>query len=173
MKTFSTLSPFKTAVILIALMLGSECYAQFNRGQGGNGLGRQRSTIPQAQDTPEPPEPKTADELVDEQMPSITEALELNDFETAVMGAILKKYVQERIELQILKLPPEKTNEAFIKISERQTAELQASLPPEKYEAFVNLQQEGVSKTIKKKKKAEKRKNKKKDQLPEDEEEGR
>lgn len=168
MKSHNTVSLFKTTLVLIALMLGSECYAQFNRGMGGNGMGRQRNTIPQAQDTPKPPEPKTADELVDEQMPSLTEALELNDFETAVMSSILKKYVQERIELQILKLPPEKANEAFISISERQTAELQTSLPPEKYEAFVNLQQEGVSKTIKKKKKAEKRKNKKKTQLLED-----
>lgn len=150
----------KFIVTICVLFIGTEFYGQFNRGMNQRGGFGRQSAVPRTQEPPQKEDPKTADELVDEQMPSITEALELNDFETAVMSSILKKYVQERIELQILKLPPEKMNEAFLKINERQTAELETSLPPEKYEAFVDLQKEGVSKTIKKKKK-EKKRNKK------------
>lgn len=147
---------------LTVLLIGTECYSQFGRGNQRGAFGRQ-SSIPRTQEPPPKEDPKTAEQLVDEQMPSLTEALDLNDFETAVMSSILKKYVQERIELQILKLPPEKMKEGFIKINERQTAELQTSLPPEKYDAFIDLQKEGISKTIKKKKKEKKRKKKKTD----------
>jgi hypothetical protein len=93
-------------------------------------------------------------------MSSITEALVLNDFESAVVNSILKKYVQERIEAQILKLPPEKMSETFKNISDRQDEELKMSLPPEKYQAFLDLIEDGVSKTIKKNKKKKRKKDK-------------
>ncbi len=163
MKSLIKSTSLKFILTLCLLLVGTEFYGQFNRGMGGmgrqgmGGMGRQGSGIPQTQGTPEKPEPQTADQIVDEQMPSITQALELNDFETAVMSSILKKYLQERIELQILQLPPEKMKEAYEKINERQIAEIKEGLPPEKYEAFVNMQQDGVTKTIKKKKKKEKK----------------
>ncbi len=160
MKSHNRFGFFKGILVLLLLMLGSECYAQFNRGMGRNGMGRQRSAIPQAQHAPEPPKPKTSEEIVEDQMPSITEALVLNDFETAVVSSILKKYVQERIEAQILKLPPEKMRETFTDISERQDQELKMSLPPEKYESFLTLMEDGVSKTIKKNKKKKRKKEK-------------
>ncbi|MFD0799440.1 hypothetical protein ACFQZJ_18350 [Maribacter chungangensis] len=165
MKLQNRCSFFKGILFLVLLMLGSECYAQFNRGMQrgmGRGMGRQRSAIPQAQHTPEPPAPKTSGEIVEDQMPAITEALALNDFEAAVVSSILKKYVQERIEAQILKLPPEKMKETFTNISERQDEELKMSLPPEKYEAFLGLMQDGVNKTIKKNKKKKKKQKKEK-----------
>lgn len=162
-------SSFARIVLLAVLLLvGSECYAQFGRGQqgfggrGAYGYGRQRSAIPQAQEAPKKEEPKTAEQIVDDTMPSVVEALQLNEFETAVLSSILKKYVQERIEAQILKLPPEKMKEVYIKISERQDEELKAGLPPEKYEAFIELQKNGVAKTIKNNKKKEKKRKKKK-----------
>ena len=52
--------------------------------------------------------------------------------------------------------------EVYDKITQRQDEELKASLPLEKYEAFVELQKNGVDKTIKKNKK-EKKKQRKKD----------
>ena len=164
MKSQNRLSFFKGILVLALIMVGSECYAQFNqgmgRGMGRNGMGRQRSAIPQAQHAPEPPKPKTSEEIVEDQMPSITEALVLNDFEAAVMSSILKKYVQERIEAQILKLPPEKMTETFTDIAERQDEELKMSLPPEKYEAFLDLMKDGINKTIKKNKKKKRKKDK-------------
>lgn len=160
MKSHNRFGFFKGILVLLLLMLGSECYAQYNRGMGSNGMGGQRSAIPQAQHAPEPPKPKTSEEIVEDQMPSITEALDLNDFETAVVSSILKKYVQERIEAQILKLTPEKMRETFTDISERQDEELKMSLPPEKYESFLALMEDGVSKTIKKNKKKKRKKEK-------------
>lgn len=154
-------------LLFFLLLCGTEFYAQYGYGRGGGGYGygrggygRQRSTIPQATETPKKEEPKTASELVDDEMPSIAEALQLNDFEVAVLSSVLKKYVQERIELSILKLPPEKTREAMEKITERQDEELKAGLPLEKYEAFVELQKNGVAKTIKKNKKKKKKRKK-------------
>ena len=157
----------KFFILLSILFTSSEIYAQYGYGgggygygRGGYGYGRQRSTIPQAQETPKEPEPKTAEQLVDGEMPSLTEALDLNDFEQAVLSSVLKKYVQERIEAQILKLPPEKMREVYENITKRQDEELKAGLPLEKYEAFVALQKEGVAKTLKKKKKEKRKKTK-------------
>ena len=157
----------KFLILLSILFTSSEIYAQYGYGgggygygRGGYGYGRQRSSIPQAQETPKEPEPKTAEQLVDDEMPSITKALELNDFEQAVLSSVLKKYVQERIEAQILKLPPEKMREVYENITKRQDEELKAGLPLEKYEAFVALQKEGVAKTLKKKKKQKRKKSK-------------
>lgn len=155
-------------IFWVLVFAGVELHAQYGYGRGygygsgyGYGYGRQRNTIPQVQETPKEPEPKTAGQIVDDEMPAITEALELNEFETAVLSSILKKYIQKRIELQILELSPEKTREAMEKITEAQTEELKSGLSEEKYEAFVELQKNGVQKT-KKLKKREKKKKKKK-----------
>jgi len=147
-------------VALFALLTGVEIQAQYGYGSG-YGYGRGRSTIPQAQTPEKEPENLTAEEIVDNEMPAIASALELNEFETAVLSSVLKKYVQERIEMQILKLTPDKMREKMEKITERQTEELKAGLPIEKYEAFVELQKNGVAKTNKEKKKKEKRQKKK------------
>ncbi len=156
-------------VALFTLLLtGVELQAQYGYGGGGgyggrgSGYGRGRSGIPQAQEPQKEPENLTADEIVDNEMPEIAAALELNGFETAVLSSVLKKYVQERIEMQILKLTPDKMREKMEKITERQEEELKAGLPMEKYEAFVELQKNGVAKTNKEKKKKEKKQKKKK-----------
>ncbi|MGB5499625.1 MAG: hypothetical protein WBM77_11915 [Maribacter sp.] len=156
-------------VALFTLLLtGVELQAQYGYGGGGYGYGgrgnygRGRSSIPQAQEPQKEPENLTAEEIVDNEMPSIAAALELNEFETAVLSSVLKKYVQERIEMQILKLTPDKMREKMEKITERQDEELKAGLPMEKYEAFVELQKNGVAKTNKEKKKKEKKQKKKK-----------
>ncbi len=162
--------------IFAILLIGADLQAQYGNGYGGGGYGyggggygrggygygRQRSAIPQVQETEKEPEPQTAEQIVDGEMPAIADALALNDFETAVLSSILKKYVQERIEMQILKLSPEKMREGFEKITERQDAELKAGLPLEKYEAFVDLQKNGLQKTQKDIKKEQKKKKKKK-----------
>lgn len=102
---------------------------------------------------PHKEEPKTAEELVEAEMPKITEALELNAFEQAVVSSILTKYVQQRIELQILKLPKEQTMAALEKIAQDQNRELKQGLPVEKYEGFVELQENGYKGKKKRKKK--------------------
>ena len=159
-------------VVFISLLAAGELQAQYGRGYGGGGYGygsgygygygRQRSAIPQVQDTPKAPEPKTAEQIVDGEMPSISEALELNEFEEAVLSSVLKKYVQKRIEMQILELSPEQMREGMEKITEAQDEELKAGLPLEKYEAFVEMQKKGLQKTQKEKKKEKKQKEKKK-----------
>lgn len=161
----------------IVLLTGAEVQAQYGYGGGGygyggyggyganrgRGLGRgYGSAIPQVDTPREAPKPKTADEIVDGEMPAIAKTLNLDEFETAVLSTTLKKYVQERIELQILKLPADKMREAFDKITVRQDEELKAGLPLEKYEAFVKMQKEGVAKMQKEQKKAEKKRKKKK-----------
>ncbi len=154
-------------VALFTLLLtGVELQAQYGYGGGGygsrgSGYGRGRSGIPQAQEVQKEPENLTAEEIVDNEMPEIAAALELNEFETAVLSSVLKKYVQERIEMQILKLTPDKMREKMEEITERQEEELKAGLPMEKYEAFVELQKNGVAKTNKEKKKKEKKQKKK------------
>ncbi|QLG47138.1 hypothetical protein [Costertonia aggregata] len=165
MRNLGKISSRHFILFFILILFGAELQAQFGRGggfgRGGFGNGRQRNPIPQAQDNPKPPEPKTAEQIVDEEMPSIIEALSLNAFEAAVMSSTLKKYVQERIELQILELPADKMREAYEKITKRQDEELKVGLPPEKYEAFVELQKNGVNKTLKNKKREKKKKKKK------------
>ena len=131
----------------------------YGNGYGYGGSGRQRNTIPQVQETPKEPEKLTAAQIVDQEMPSITEKLGLNPFEEAVLSTTLKKYLQERIELQILELPADKMRESYEKITLKQDEELKAGLPADKYEAFVELQKSGFKKVKEKKKK---RKNKSK-----------
>ena len=121
--------------------------------------GPQRTAIPRGPEAPaKKEEPKTAEELVAAEMPNITEALDLNEFEQAVVSSILTKYVQQRIELQILELPTDQTRAALEKIAENQKRDLQQGLPPEKFEAFMEFQENG----FKAKKGKKKRKKKKK-----------
>ena len=150
----------KTKYILSFLavtLLGT--YVSNAQFRNNNRFGRaQRTAIPQAQTPPEEPKPKTADELVDEQMPKIIESLELDPFEQAVVRSTLVKYVQKRLELQILKLEPKKMKEEFDKLAELQNEELRAGLPEEKYQAYLELQENRFQ--TKRKKKKKKKKNK-------------
>ncbi|MGB7394419.1 MAG: hypothetical protein WA913_08510 [Pricia sp.] len=152
-------------ILFTVLLAGNDLQAQYGRGYGGGGYGyggygRQRSAIPQVQETPKEPEPKTAEQIVEDEMPEITETLELNDFESAVLGSILEKYLQKRIEMQILELSPEQMREGMEKITKAQDEELKAGLSLEKYEAFVEMQKKGIQKTKKATKKERKRKKK-------------
>lgn len=77
-----------TTIILffVLIVFSTELQAQYGYGYGsgyGYGYGRQRNAIPQVEHTPKEPEPKTAEQIVDGEMPKIAEALELNDFESA------------------------------------------------------------------------------------------
>lgn len=159
---------------LIALsaifLLSAEIQAQYGyggRGYGygsgyGYGYGRQRSAVPQIEENHKEPEPMTADQIVDAEMPGIAEALELNEFEKAVLSSVLKKYIKERIEMQILKLDADQMRAGMEKITKKQDEELKAGLPIEKYDAFVEMQKNGLKKTKIQKKKEKKRKKKKK-----------
>ena len=144
-------------IAILALIVSSvEVNAQYGNGYGngsGNGYGRQRNSIPQAQTPQEEPKALTAEEIVDNEMPNITESVGLNPFEEAIVRSILTKSVQKRIELQILKLAPEKTREAMEKIVKEQEEELRAGLPEDKYEAFEKLQKDRFKTKNKKKKK--------------------
>ncbi|MEE9365005.1 MAG: hypothetical protein V3U92_20575 [Cellulophaga sp.] len=141
----------------------TEIQAQYGNGYGNNGYGRRRrSSIPATQTPQKEVKPPTAKEIVAGQMPKITELLELNAFEQAIMSTTLIKYVQQRIEIQILELTPEKTKESFEQIHKKQDAELKENLPADKYEAFVALQEDGFKRNKKKKKKKSKKKRKSK-----------
>lgn len=147
-----------TVISFLILCLGATelVSAQF---RNNNRFGRQgRTAIPQAETPPEEPKPKTADELVDEQMPKITEAIGLDPFEEAIVRSTLVKYVQKRLELQILKLEPTKMREEFNKLADLQTEELKAGLPEDKYQAYLELEQRRFQ--GKKKKKKKKKRNK-------------
>ena len=166
----------KHIIALFALFLiGAEIQAQVGYGRGGYGgrgygygsgygygYGRQRSAVPQIEESQKEAEPMTAEQIVDSEMPKFTEALELNEFESAVLSSILKKYVQQRIEMQILKLEPDQMRAGMERITKEQDKELKAGLPLEKYDAFVELLENGFQKTKKEKKKEKKRKKKKK-----------
>ena len=141
-----------TLCIIVFCLIGTETVSsQFGNN---NRFGRQqRSAIPQAQTPPEEPKPKTADELVDEQMPRITKEIGLDPFEEAVVRSTLVKYVTKRLELQILKLEPKKMKEEYEKLADSQTEELKAGLPEDKYQAYVELEQRRFQGKKKKKKK--------------------
>jgi hypothetical protein len=124
--------------------------AQYGSPYGATG---RRRIVPQTQEPREKAEPMTADEMVAAEMPKLTKALSLTDFEQAVITTILTKYVQQRIEVQILNLSPEKTLEAYEKINLNQDEEFKASLPEDKYEALVEYQKNGGKKVKSKKKK--------------------
>lgn len=146
----------KKALLLLVLVgfYSMSMNAQMRNGRYG------RTAIPQAEAPPKEPEPKTAEEIVAAEMPAIIEAVELNDFEAAVVSSILNKYVQQRIELRILKLEGDQAREAYEKIDREERAELESGLPPEKYEAMIELKENGYN-TRKLQKKKKKRKKKK------------
>lgn len=149
----------------IALCLGflsvNELSAQYGYGYGspyGMRYGRQQRIVPNAGPTESKKDetPPTADEIVDQQMPSITEEIGLDPFEQAVVRTALLQAVQQKIELQILELEPLKMKEEFEKVDAKMKEELKAGLPEEKFNAFVELQ-ENSFKTQKKKKKKRKK----------------
>ncbi|WP_437395595.1 hypothetical protein [Flagellimonas lutimaris] len=147
--------------LLIGVLAFNDLSAQYGYGSpyGNRGMyGRGRSYIPQAGPVESQKEetPLTAEEIVDEQMPSISEALELDPFEEAVVRTSLVQSVQQRIELQILELEPLKMKEEVEKIKRRQDAELKAGLPEDKYEAFMELQENRFKAKKKKKRKRNK-----------------
>lgn len=149
---------FVLVFLLLAIMPLANAQYGYNNGYNNRYNQGRRSVIPR---TPEPerkPENLTAEEIVDREMPKIIEAIDLNDFEQAVVSAILTKYVQQSIELQILKLPADKAREAAEKIRENQKEELQAGLPEEKFNKLVELQKQGYKKLKKQKKKKKKKK---------------
>lgn len=151
----------KRYALLTLLLMGAAFAAEAQYGYYGYGgyYGRRQSIVPQAETPDKKPEPKTADEIVGEEMPGIIEAAELNEFEAAVVRSSLTRYVQQRIELDILKLSPDDTREALEKINRAHREELETGLPPEKYQAIVLLQENGYNA---KKLEKEKRKKKKK-----------
>lgn len=137
--------------------------AQYGYGSPyGNRYGRRMSSVPQAgPTTPQKEEtPLTAEQIVDEQMPSISEAINLDPFEQAVVRTALVQSVQQRIELQILELEPLKMKEEVEKIRLRQEEELKAGLPEDKYDAFMELQENRFKPQKKKKKKKKNKKDK-------------
>ncbi|SHG34262.1 hypothetical protein [Flagellimonas flava] len=153
--------------LFMGLLFANDLVAQYGYGNRygsgygyGNRFGRQRSSIPQAQEAPKKADPLTAEEIVDLEMPTIKEELGLDPFEEAVVRTTLVKSVQQRIELQILELEPQKMQEEVEKIRDRQDQELKTGLPEEKYLAYVELQENKFK--VKKKKKDKKKKKKSK-----------
>lgn len=141
---------------LMGMLSINDLVAQYGYGSPyGNRYGRQRSMVPQAGPTESKKDetPPTAEEIVDGQMPSITEALGLDPFEQAVVRTSLVQSVQQRIELQILQLEPLKMKEEVDKIEKRQNEELKAGLPEDKYNAFLELQENRFKPKKKKKRK--------------------
>lgn len=152
----------KTSIIYIAslflFVLGiSTLSAQYGYGYGNPyAYGRHRSIVPQGPEPEKEEKPRTAEEIVEGEMPKIIEVLELNAFEEAVVSSILTKYVKQSIELQILDLEPDKMREGMENIRKNQKEELKAGLPEEKYNALVDLQENGYKSALKKKKKGKK-----------------
>ena len=156
-----TLSARCLCLLFLAMMTLVSVEAQYRSGSPY--YGRRNSTLPQSNDQPVEPKALTAEEMVENEMPKITEAAELNDFEQAVVSSILTKYVQKSIELKLLELEPQKTRETLEKIRKNQNEELKAGLPEEKYNIIVEIQEKGLRKVQSEKKKKNKKKKKKKD----------
>ena len=149
----------KALLLLLFFVMALPAVAQVRGNPYGDPYGRQqRTALPSGPEfNPEDDRPRTAEEIVEAQMPQIMEAVDLNPFEEAVVRSILEKYVQKRIELQILGLDTDKTREALEKIKQEQDEELKQSLSPEKFEAFMALYDNGKkSRKAKKKKKKSK-----------------
>lgn len=126
-------------------------------GMGGMRNGRMGgSVVPQAETPPAEPEKLTADQAVDAEMPKITETLELDPFEEAVVRSILVRNVQKRMELQILNLEPQKMREGYQKLIKEQDEELKESLTPEKYQLYLEMR-DNPEKTRRKQKKKKKK----------------
>lgn len=147
--------------ILMAIMSVPFVEAQYGYGNRyGSGYGRQRSAVPQVDHTPKKEEPLTAEEIVANEMPKLTEALELGEFEQAVLSTILTKYVKQSIELRLLELDADKSREAMEKIRADQKEELKAGLPEDKFNQLMAIQENGYKKNKGKKKKKKKKKSK-------------
>ena len=143
-------------LILGVLLVSTDVYSQFvNQNQWRRNQGR--TAIPQAQTPPKEPEKLTAEQYVDQEMPKLVEVMELDPFEEAVVRSVLVNSVQKRMELQILKLEPQKMKEQLEKITAQQDAELKAGLPEEKYQVYLEMR-ENPSKTKRKQKKRKKKK---------------
>ncbi len=124
-----------------------------------NRFGRGRSVIPQGPTaTEQEPEKLTAEEYVDQEMPKFVETMGLDPFEEAVVRSVLVKSVQKRMELQILKLEPKKMQEEYEKTIKEQDAELKTSLPPEKYQIYLEMRENPTKAKRKQKKKKKKSK---------------
>jgi len=154
-------------VLFILLISAQETSAQYGTGGYGYGnrdmYGRRMSVVPRGMtEMRKEPENLTAEQIVAQQMPAFKEALGLTAFEEAILRSVLTKYVQQRIELQILKLDPQKMKEQYVLIQENQENELQQSLPAEKFEAYMELQEENFRNLDKKAKEKEKGKGNKK-----------
>nr|WP_299214205.1 hypothetical protein [uncultured Allomuricauda sp.] len=147
-------------MLLIGLFSMPTLEAQYGNRYGNNGYGRRQSTLPQAQETPKKEDPLTAEELVDERMPSITESIGLNPFEEAVVRTTLINSVRKRMELRILNLDPPKMQEELQKIVANQNEELKSGLPEDKFNAFQELQENRFNTKKAKKKKKKKKKSK-------------
>ena len=144
------------------LLLGSSiAEAQYRNGYPY--YGRPNSIIPRSNDEKAEPKALTASEMVANEMPKISEAADLNEFEEAVVTSILTKYVQQTIELRLLELETNKTRENLQKIKANQDAELKAGLPEEKYMVIKEIQEKGLNKVSNQKKKDKKKKKKSKD----------
>ena len=145
----------KPLLFLAFMAICLESYGQFGMGNMGRDpySGRRKSLAPQEPMRQDKPENLTAEQIVDIQMPSLTETLGLSVFEQAVVRTILVNSIQKSIELQLLKLDQEKTKEVIERIQKEQDEALKTGLPLDKYEAFVVLQEEGFKKPKKKKKK--------------------
>ncbi|MEJ6547753.1 MAG: hypothetical protein ACI9KR_001160 [Arcticibacterium sp.] len=152
-------SILKSLLFLVFMSICLESYGQFGMGNMGRDpySGRRQSLAPQEPMRQDKPENLTAEQLVDAQMPSLTETLGLSVFEEAVVRTILVNSVQKRIQLQLLKLDPEKTKESAERIQKEQEEALKNGLPIDKYEAFVALQEDGFKKPKKKKKQKKKK----------------
>ncbi|UCD61671.1 MAG: hypothetical protein JSV59_03625 [Flavobacteriaceae bacterium] len=151
---------FVLVFLLLAVIPFANAQYGYNNGYNNPYNRGRQSLIPRAPEPERKPENLTAEQIVDREMPRIIEAIDLNDFEQAVVTAILTKYVQQSIELQILKLPADKAREAAEKIRINQKAELQAGLPEDKFNKLVELQKQGYKKLKKQKKKKKKKKEK-------------
>jgi len=164
----SPAKPFILGLILLLIMGTQTVLSQvMNRNRYGAG-----NPGPTAQSQRQE-EPKTAEEMIDIMMPKISESLKLNDFDEAVMRAILLKYMKKRLELRILELPDERTREILGQILKEEDAELRSSLSLEVYEGYKKISEEGLNWKKKeekeKKKKERKRRRNKKEQEEESE----
>lgn len=141
-------------IFLLGALLSSELHAQF---MNQNRFGRGRSAIPRGPTAAEQePEKLTAEEIVELEMPKLIETMSLDPFEQAVVRTVLVTSVKKRMELQILQLEPKKMREEYEKTIKQQDAELEASLPPEKYKIYLEMR-ENPSKTKRKQKKKKKK----------------
>jgi hypothetical protein len=145
--------PFYFLIFFLGVSTALEAQVNPRYQSMGRGTMASQAQIPQEKE-----QPKTAEELVEAEMPKINEVVEFSDFEQAILRSILTKYVQQRIEVQILNLGPEKTREAYEIIHRNQEEELKASLPEEKYNALKSYFENGGKKPKDKKRKKKKNK---------------